>query len=246
MDPPRTPPYGPLPTAALAPDNRDVPFYRNRSRPATWSRADNGSAPTGNMGGYPIRPTWEVIETRAARSGGPYGVIGADSFCWNRSVIPRSLPPCPPLLRGGGSETGAGAIYRNRCDNLPCRGRHSWRPAFRLSTRPNHRRRGRRPRRPAHRLLTRPDHRRTGHCPQRPMPPITDMYRFIGTVPVTQRATGGHMGPPLQGMWNVIPFNRHGRSSKRGPPRVAAPTAFIGGNSKPATWGRRGRRPVRR
>ncbi len=58
------------------------------------------------------------------------------------------------------------------------------------------------------------------------------MYRFIGTVPVTQRGPGGHMGPPLRGMWEVIPFNRHRRLSKRGSPRTATPTAFIGGNPK--------------
>ncbi len=74
------------------------------------------------------------------------------------------------------------------------------------------------------------------------------------------------MGPPLRGIWNVIPFNRHGRLSERGSPGTATPTASIGGNPNPATRaakrgrpygiyrgqsetcneGRRGRRPVRR
>ncbi len=80
------------------------------------------------------------------------------------------FPPAP-LLRGGGSETEAGANYWNRSDNAPRRGRHSWRPALRLLTRPNHRRRGRRPRRPAYRQLTRFVHRRTGRRPRRPFPP---------------------------------------------------------------------------
>ncbi len=129
----------------------------------------------------------------------------------------------------------ASAIYRNRCDNAPCRGRHSWRPALCLSTRSEHHRRGRRPRRPAYRLLTRPEHRRTGRRPRRPMPRLTDMYRFIGPVFVPPRTTGGHMGPPLRGMWNVIPFNRHWILSQRGSPGTATPTAFIGGNPSLAT-----------
>ena len=85
--------------------------------------------------------------------------------------------------------------------------------------------RGRRPRRPALHPWTRLVHRRTGRCPQRPLPPITGMYRFIGTVPVPQRGHGRTMGPPLREIWEVIPFDRHGRSLKRGPPGVAAPTA---------------------
>ncbi len=64
---------------------------------------------------------------------------------------------------------------------------------------------------------------------------MTDVFRFIGPVPVPPRATGGHMGPPLRKKWNVIPFNRHRRLSKRGSPRTAIPTASIGGNPKPAT-----------
>ncbi len=120
-----------------------------------------------------------------------------------------------------------------------------------------HRRRGRRPRRPAHRLLTRSEHRRTGRisalraaaarrlrCDARlraqahggPFPRLTDVYRFIGPVPFPPRATGGHMGPPLRGIGKGIPFNRHWMLSKRGPPGVATPTAFVGGNPKLATF----------
>ncbi len=43
------------------------------------------------------------------------------------------------------------------------------------------------------------------------------------------------MGPPLRGIWNVILFNRHRRSSERGSPRTATPTALTGGNPSPAT-----------
>ena len=67
--------------------------------------------------------------------------------------------------------------------------------------------------------------------------------RIFETVPVMQPRTGGHIGPPLQRIWKVIPFNRHRKSSKRGPPREAAPTAFIGGNSKPATRAAKRGRP---
>ncbi len=72
-----------------------------------------------------------------------------------------------------------------------------------------------------------------------------ERVRFIETVPVPQRCTGEHMGLPLRGMREVIPFNRHWWLSKRGSPGTATPTAFIGGNPSPATWGRCGQRPVR-
>ncbi len=70
-------------------------------RHATYHGRTHGSAPTGNRECYPIQPTPEIIETRAARSGGPYGVIGADSVYLNRSHVQRSLPPCPPPTRRG-------------------------------------------------------------------------------------------------------------------------------------------------
>ncbi len=76
-------------------------------------------------------------------------------------------------------------------------------------------------------------------------PPDNRYVPFIGTAPVPPRATGGHMGPPIRGMWKGIPFNRHRRSSKRGSPGRATPTAFIGGNPNPATRAARSGGPYR-
>ena len=72
--------------------------------------------------------------------------------------------------------------------------------------------------------------RACGRRPTAAHPPITTIFRFIGTIPVPQRSTGGHMGSPLRGIWDVTPFNRHRKSSKRGPPWAATPTALIGRN----------------
>ena len=203
----------------------------------------HGSAPTGDRERYPIQQILVVIETRvaetatptafiggnpspatrAARSGGPYGGIWGgfvlpETFCY-----PTLASPLPPSYEEGAPRRGRARFFE------PVPSTHFFCPSLREGC-PSEamgrvgasilpvcviRRRGRRPRRPA--------------------PPITTNFRFIGPVPVTQRGTGGHMGPPLRGMWEVIPFNRHRWLSKRGSPRTATPTAFIGGNPSPAT-----------
>ena len=87
------------------------PLRRLSKTIRTLQRGPPGvAAPTAFIGGNPSPVTW------AAVGSGPYGVNGTGLICRGRSVIQRSLPPCP-LLRGGGSETGANC--RNRSDNEP-------------------------------------------------------------------------------------------------------------------------------
>ncbi len=43
-----------------------------------WARAGLEPAPTGEVEGYPIKMTWEIIETRVAEDGDTYGVIGGN------------------------------------------------------------------------------------------------------------------------------------------------------------------------
>ncbi len=80
------------------------------------ARAGLEPAPTGNLEGYPIQPTSEDFETRVAGDGDPYGVMEAVLFVRTALSSYARFPPAP-LLRGGGSETGAGAGYRNRFNN---------------------------------------------------------------------------------------------------------------------------------
>ena len=43
-----------------------------------WARAGLEPAPTGNLEGYPIQPTWEVIGTRVAETATPTAFIGSN------------------------------------------------------------------------------------------------------------------------------------------------------------------------
>ncbi len=97
---------GRCPQRSLPPDNRHFPFYRTRSHHATPHGRTHGSAPTGDLKGYPIQPTLNVVATRVAGDGDPYGEIGTGSICRDRSVIQRSLPPLPPSYEEGAPRRG--------------------------------------------------------------------------------------------------------------------------------------------
>ncbi len=96
-----------------------------------------GHRNAGRRGRRPLRRSSEAIRTLQRGPPGvaaPTAILGRIRFIGTALSSHARFPPAP-LLRGGGSETEAGANFRNRCDSAPRRGRHSWRPArsrFRL------------------------------------------------------------------------------------------------------------------
>ena len=186
---------------------------RRPQRPLRRSSGDNPKRQRGPPG---LRPQARITSATAAtrrllarRCGGPYGVIGADLFLPEPFCHPTLAAPLPPSYEEGAPGRGRARFFE------PVPTTHLFCPSLRevcprvamgrvgASILPACviRRRGRRPRRPAHSK--------------------TANFRFIGPVPAPQRGTGGHMGPPLRGIWEVIPFNRHGRLSERGSPGTA-------------------------